>query len=238
MWSVQDGVDRITGGEGHDALTINGSPANDSFTLSRANGGVSVARATGGRPVLDLEAIEDVMVLTGGGADRVVVKDMTGSGIETLTIDGGAGADRLDASAVTTLGVTLFGGTGNDTLLGGGGNDRLEGGAGNDWLIAGAGDDTLLGGDGLDRMEGGDGNDVIDGVPETGPVVQQANGATVLPAAGGSGAPLLAEALVVSVDATPVDHDLTAALDLAPRSLSIAARRKPSLPGADLAVRG
>ena len=62
----------------------------------------------------------------------------------SLTVDGGAGNDRI------------AGGDGNDTLIGGDGNDTIIGGRGADTMIGGNGDDTFV-------WNPGDGSDVIDG---------------------------------------------------------------------------
>ncbi len=69
----------------------------------------------------------------------------------SLTVDGGAGNDRIT------------GGDGNDVLIGGDGNDTIIGGRGNDVLIGGAGDDTFVWnpGDGSDTIEGQGGHDTL-----------------------------------------------------------------------------
>ncbi|WP_096788059.1 calcium-binding protein [Rhodobacter sp. CZR27] len=69
-----------------------------------------------------------------------------------------------------TLGITLEGGSGDDTLIGGAGSDLLVGNGGNDWLEGRAGADTLIGGEGDDTLaavglndvaRGGDGLDLL-----------------------------------------------------------------------------
>lgn len=55
---------------------------------------------------------------------------------------------------------TISGKDGNDDIICGSGNDMLYGDAGNDTLEAGAGNDYLDGGTGADSMVGGDGNDM------------------------------------------------------------------------------
>ena len=64
---------------------------------------------------------QQLLVFALGGNDQVVIP----AGITIpVIVDGGAGADNLDASAATGA-VTLDGGTGNDVLTGGSGNDVL-----------------------------------------------------------------------------------------------------------------
>ena len=94
-----------------------------------------------------------------GGDDEVWLKGLT----MNATVDGGDGNDCIDASAVTQLGVVLYGGAGNDRLTGGAGNDRMDGGTGDDELNGGCGNDVLVGGQGKDCLNGGDGNDLLDG---------------------------------------------------------------------------
>ena len=94
-----------------------------------------------------------------GGDDQVVLRSLTMG----ATVDGGDGNDCIDASAVTQVGVVLYGGAGNDRLTGGAGNDRMDGGSGDDELNGGCGNDLLVGGQGKDCLNGGDGNDLLDG---------------------------------------------------------------------------
>jgi Ca2+-binding RTX toxin-like protein len=107
---------------------------------------------------------DDVASVGGGGAGvRVAGLPATVSaaggsaGSDRLTVEGLAGDDVIDASAVAggALQLTLDGGDGDDVILGGDGNDTLLGGAGDDVLIGGPGNDTIDGGPGS--------NIVIDG---------------------------------------------------------------------------
>jgi Ca2+-binding RTX toxin-like protein len=102
-----------------------------------------------------------------------------------VALQGGAGADTLDARAASPIANTsgpayAWGGPGDDHILAGAigldgrgdeGNDVLEGGAGDDLFEGGAGDDTLSGNGGndslvdyeggIDHLSGGDGDDVL-----------------------------------------------------------------------------
>lgn len=118
----------------------------------------------------------------GSGADTILHNDasstvaiaVTGGGTVTLTAtQAGATATssngvntRLNANAtgvVSTAGVNLNGGTGNDTLTGGSGNDTIIGGDGNDNLVANNGLDSIVGGNGADTLEGVNCNDTLTG---------------------------------------------------------------------------
>ena len=101
--------------------------------------------------VAELDNIEELAVTPSGGTDVVnMIGDFTGIlNPNTLTVNGGAGADTIDVSAVTSQHrLVAQGGDGNDHLLGGLGDDMLDGGAGTDTLYGGAGNDTLNGGAG------------------------------------------------------------------------------------------
>ncbi|MFH1918923.1 MAG: Ig-like domain-containing protein [Planctomycetota bacterium] len=79
--------------------------------------------------------------------------DLVATGLSSFTVDLGEGNDEADATNVTSLGVTLLGGPGDDTLIGGDGDeDRLEGGPGQDRLVGRGGRNTLLGGEDSDLI--------------------------------------------------------------------------------------
>ncbi|WP_412744213.1 calcium-binding protein [Krasilnikovia sp. MM14-A1004] len=63
----------------------------------------------------------------------------------------------------TDLGMSAYGGSGNDRLTGGPRSDNLHGGTGGDKMWGLGGRDYLLGQDGNDRLSGGDGDDNLDG---------------------------------------------------------------------------
>ena len=92
---------------------------------------------------------------------------------DQLTVDAFGGNDTISAAGLqTSIGLTLYGGDGDDqitgsagadTLIGGDGNDLVNGGRGNDVAFLGAGDDTFVWnpGDGSDVVEGQTGNDTL-----------------------------------------------------------------------------
>lgn len=168
-------IDTLTGGAGDDTLLGQGGSrdvliggAGDD--ILHGGSGLDYVRASA-----DTNFTLTNTTLTGEGNDILI-------NIEWADLTGGAGNNRIDASAFTGP-TTLEGGDGNDVLIGGShndkildtgsGNDRLEGNAGSDILIAGRGRDTALGGDGNDfvlgnggsgdQLSGGTGADVING---------------------------------------------------------------------------
>jgi len=96
---------------------------------------------------------------------QVTIKGIDAGSLDSLVVNGGAGNDVINASALHAGGVnlTLNGGDGNDTITGSAGNDTVIGGRGNDVASLGAGDDTFVWnpGDGSDTVDGGAGNDKL-----------------------------------------------------------------------------
>ncbi len=143
-WQAGDGQDTMEGGLGTDSLTITGSDLAEVFELMAQGGRLDVIQANKAGSGVDAAGVEQVTLNARGGDDAVTVHDLAGTDVLALTIDAGAGNDRVDASALPALGVTLRGGAGNDILIGGKRNDRLEGDAASDLLIGDGGHDTLL----------------------------------------------------------------------------------------------
>lgn len=75
---------------------------------------------------------------------------------DVAVVDAHFSAKALNLVTENTDGVSILGGTKNDTLTGGDGDDTLWGGKGNDWLYCGDGEDVL-------HYEKGDGKDFIFG---------------------------------------------------------------------------
>lgn len=101
-------------------------------------------------------------IVTSNSATTTETSDNTTIFSEIEVVNLGSGDDLVDGS-VTTKGITVDAGNGDDTVIGGSGNDSVEGGEGDDVIIGGAGNDTLFGGDGNDAIAGGTGNDVLHG---------------------------------------------------------------------------
>ncbi len=148
---------RIEGGKGDDVIKINANAKDASFVVSK-----TLVDGGEGDDLLYVKGVtlEQSLVDGGAGNDTIVLEGVKIDG-ET-EIHGGAGNDLLDA-ANQTVGVRLFGDSGNDVLKGGAGGDTLYGGDGNDTLYGGDGNDILYGGDGNDILYGGDGNDYLHG---------------------------------------------------------------------------
>ena len=140
------GDDTLAGTVGNDVL--DGLAGND--TLSGGAGNDTLSGGPGTDRIAEQGDVNFTLTdtqLTGLGTDRL-------TGIERATLTGGAGANRLDASAFTRGAVILDGGAGDDTLIGPRAAATWHG---CEWLdynafTGGEGNDTLTGGAGVDGI--------------------------------------------------------------------------------------
>ncbi|HEY6225869.1 MAG TPA: calcium-binding protein, partial [Verrucomicrobiae bacterium] len=125
-----------------DSVVVNGTDADDHIIVTGNTNSVTVAGLAAKVTVLNAEPA-----------------------IDELVINGLAGADTIDASAVEAgaIDLTLNGGPGDDILIGGAGDDVLNGQQGVDQMFGNAGDDVFIWnpGDANDLIEGGAGNDTL-----------------------------------------------------------------------------
>jgi Ca2+-binding RTX toxin-like protein len=125
-----------------DNVTVNGTNAGDTITVTSNNGSISINGLAA-----------QVLISHSGPAD-------------SLTLNGLGGNDVINASAIRAgqlASLTINGGDGDDSITGSAGNDTVIGGRGNDVANMGAGDDTFIWnpGDGNDTVEGGKGTDTL-----------------------------------------------------------------------------
>jgi Ca2+-binding RTX toxin-like protein len=164
-----DGNDTVISGSGND--TIQGGTGNDS--INGAGGNDSIQGGFGTDSI-------------NGGAGNDTIAVLEGEFIDH--VDGGADADTLDLSNITSYGavINLTGGTWDlsssfggpativniekiigtslgDSITGSDAGEIFEGGNGNDTLYGGGGIDTILGGTGNDSIRGGFYTDSING---------------------------------------------------------------------------
>ncbi len=129
----------------NDTVTVRGSTGDDHFYLGKATAANTTLLNFNGGTGAGYDAFPDVSMI---GAEHVVVL-------------GGDGDDIIDASgsfgtlAPFPLGLSLYGGLGDDILKGGAADDMLSGDAGDDQLNGGKGNNTYACG------SAGDGTDVI-----------------------------------------------------------------------------
>jgi Ca2+-binding RTX toxin-like protein len=173
------GNDTLTGGSGADVL--DGGPGSD--TLFGKGGADSLLGGDGNDTLIGGDG--DDQVFGEGGNDRMVWNpgddtDLNegGSGVDTVEVNGGNGAEVLTTTAngtrvrfdrIDPAPFSIDIGTSENLVLNAnGGNDSFSATGNLAALIqitvdGGAGDDTLLGSNGNDVLLGGDGNDFIDG---------------------------------------------------------------------------
>jgi Ca2+-binding RTX toxin-like protein len=150
LWNPGDDTDLNEGGDGTDTVTVNGGNGAEQFAATANGARVRFDRVTPAPFSIDIGTSENLVVNANGGDDTFVGTGNLAALIK-LTVDGGAGNDRL------------LGSNGNDTLLGGDGNDFVDGNQGSDVGLLGAGNDTFQWdpGDGSDVVEGQDGADTL-----------------------------------------------------------------------------
>jgi Ca2+-binding RTX toxin-like protein len=176
-WAEGDGSDIVDGGSGQDVLSLftadlNGTSSfvGERFDIS-AVGVETLIQRTSDNPFSQrVSGVEDLEFFLFGGADTVVVSDLPGTGVGSITLFGGDGSERISNSGNTPMIVFgegnsdfITGSLGDDELNGGDRGDRIGGNAGNDTINGDDGDDTLTGGTGNDIINGGDGEDGIVG---------------------------------------------------------------------------
>ncbi len=140
------------GGDGAaDTVTVNGTNAGDNIKVFGQGTSASVVGLPAAVNLTNSEGANDSLVVNALGGEDGVDASGLAAGVVKLTVDGGAGNDRIDGSQ------------GDDMLLGGDGNDFIDGHRGNDAAFLGAGDDTFEWdpGDGSDTVEGQAGTDKL-----------------------------------------------------------------------------
>jgi Ca2+-binding RTX toxin-like protein len=187
VWNPGDDNDTLEGQDGTDRMLFNGANIAENIDVSANGGRVRFFRDVA-NVTTDLDDVEDITFRALGGADTMVVNDLSGTDVTELNTDlsavvgagdgqpdsvilQGTNGDDVavvvgDASGVSVLGLAAqVNITGSE-----GGNDRLtiNAVAGDDvveasGLASGAIQLTASGGDGSDVLIGSDGNDVLNG---------------------------------------------------------------------------
>ena len=186
QWDPGDGNDTIEGQDGIDTMLFFGSGASENIDIV-ANGGRVLFLRNVANVVMDLNDVENIEFRALGGADNIVVGDLSGTDVtsigldlrgpngggdgatDNVTVNGTNGADVFgvagDAGGVTVFGlqagVNIFFADGDDrlTLNGLGGDDVINASS----LEADGIKLTMNGGLGQDILIGGEGNDLFNG---------------------------------------------------------------------------
>ncbi len=124
-------------------LTLVTPNAGDDISVT-SSGGTTEITGTSGGVGFESIAFSDIPTLTidaatngvGGDADSVTfASDLTDSLITSLSVNTGDGADTIDASAVSSVGINVDAGAGDDTITGTQTDDTLAGGDGTDQVV-------------------------------------------------------------------------------------------------------
>ena len=117
QWDPGDGSDVVEGQAGTDTLLFFGSGADENIDIL-ANGGRVLLFRNVASVTMDLNDVESIDVRTLGGADNVVVGDLSGTDAALIGLDlrgpGGGGDDAADTITVSgTNGDDVFGAAGD-----------------------------------------------------------------------------------------------------------------------------
>ncbi len=140
------------GGDGSaDTVVVNGTNGNNVVQVLGSAGSVAVVGLPALVAMSNVEPANDQLMINTLAGDDTIDAATLAAGTIKLTIDAGAGDDRI------------FGSQGADLLFGGDDNDFVDGNRGDDTAFLGAGDDVFQWdpGDGNDTVEGGDGFDTL-----------------------------------------------------------------------------
>jgi Ca2+-binding RTX toxin-like protein len=185
VWNPGDDNDTLEGQDGHDAMLFNGANIAENVDIS-ANGNRVLFFRNVAIVAMDLNDVEAIDFKAIGGADNVIVNDLTGTDVtevnaelaasnglgdaapDNVTVQGTSG-DDVAVVAGDASGVAVFGLAAQVNITGAeAANDRLTVNAlaGDDvveasGLAAGALALTETGGDGNDVLIGSDGNDTL-----------------------------------------------------------------------------
>jgi hypothetical protein len=145
-----------------DPFEVSGTRKRDQIRLSQRSDGMLVISNNDASLSVSPKQVDRVVIDALDGNDLIVV-DATVT--MRVSIDAGAGNDRIDCSAAA-IGVCVDGGIGNDVIKGGSADDTLYGGPGPDRLAGNDGVDYLDGGPGNDTLKGGNDHDMLFGGPD------------------------------------------------------------------------
>jgi Ca2+-binding RTX toxin-like protein len=155
IWNPGDGSDVVEGQAGSDRLIFNGANVAEKINISANHGRVELTRDVG-NIAMDLNSIERIDVSARGGADNIVVGDLTGTGTklvainlesspgsgtgdqaaDNVTVTGTAGADHVVISGTGTS-IDITGLPAEVTISGAeGATDKIA-------LMTGAGNDSI-----------------------------------------------------------------------------------------------
>jgi Ca2+-binding RTX toxin-like protein len=124
QWDPGDGSDTVEGQDGFDRMRFNGSNASENFDASANGGRVRFFRNVG-NITMDLDDVEQIDVNALGGADNLVVNDLSGTDLTEIATDlaaiPGTGTGDTQPDNVTVIGTN-----GDDIAVVAGQGSNLE----------------------------------------------------------------------------------------------------------------
>jgi Ca2+-binding RTX toxin-like protein len=178
VWNPGDGSDVVDGQDGFDTLEFNGANVNETFNISAKGTRASLTRNVG-NVTMDLGTMERIQIAALGGADNVVVNDLSTTGVQRVAIDlsatPGSGVGDGAADSVTVNGtsagdqIQVAGSGGSVSVTGLSAQVTLAGteGANDSLHISALGGNDTINAAGLAAaqltltIDGGSGNDTI-----------------------------------------------------------------------------
>jgi Ca2+-binding RTX toxin-like protein len=185
VWNPGDDNDAIEGQAGFDTMLFNGANVGETINIL-ANGGRALFTRDVANVVMDLNDVEKIAFNALGGADSILVGDLSGTDLAEIAISlggvGGAPDGQVDTVTINATGgddvVVVVGDASGVSILGLGATIHLTGFDATDRLVINglAGDDVVEasglravlqfianGGDDDDVLVGGDGADILNG---------------------------------------------------------------------------
>lgn len=163
---AQDRAVVVETADGADRIEVTATPAGLRFA------------ASGETRTFAPDEVSDIQIITGGGADTVLLSLGQGLGIGSVFIDTGVGNDQVATSGDAYVAIVtgdgadritadnqamIESGDGNDTISTSAADDGIYAGPGNDSVSSGAGNDLVVGDEGDDTLSSGAGDDTLDG---------------------------------------------------------------------------
>jgi Ca2+-binding RTX toxin-like protein len=114
VWNPGDASDVVDGGSGRDTLAFNGANVAENFTLAASGRRMTLLRNIG-NVTMDTGGVEVVALTALGGADNIIVNDLSGTDVTKVSADlaGTPGGASGDGASDT---VTVLGTHGNDKI--------------------------------------------------------------------------------------------------------------------------
>jgi Ca2+-binding RTX toxin-like protein len=183
VWNPGDDNDTLEGQDGFDTMLFNGANVAETINIS-ANGGRVLFTRNVANVVMDLNDVEGIDFNALGGADNIVIGDLSGTDATEINLNLGGNDGQADTVTINATSgddvVLVVGSNGSVSILGLGAQVNITGlEAANDRIVINtlAGDDVIEasglaagvvqltgnGGDGDDILVGSDGNDVLNG---------------------------------------------------------------------------